>query len=294
MTTPQNNIPDGTAPLVPPPAVPATPSETPRRGPGAKAIMIVTGVVGGIALFGTGASAAGNVVSDLSRSDSFQSVGVAGVTRVDMRVDASDVTLQFGDVDEAVLEVTDGRGGSWTLGRDGDELVVRSPDAVFGWWSGSWFGAGETVVLTLPERLQTAGVDADLNLTAGSLDVDGAFGDLSVDVSAGALTVAGSARSLDAQMGAGRADILLDGVDEAGLNVSAGNLMVRFTGTPPSATSVDASAGSVRLTMPDEQYLIVQDVSAGTLDATVDQSASARRVIDVTLSAGTVVIRPGG
>ncbi len=141
--------------------------------------------------------------------------------------------VEFGDVDEAQLSITNGRGTAWTFDRDGDELIVRSPDGVFGWWFGNWFGDEEIAVLTLPESLRGDALDADLNLDAGSLDVVGDFGVLDVRVNAGALDVEGSARELDAEMNAGRADILLDGVTRADLGVSAGDLTVELTGTAP-------------------------------------------------------------
>lgn len=42
------------------------------------------------------------------------------------------------------------------------------PQGVFGWWIGGWFGDEEIAVLTLPESLRDARLDADLNLDAGA------------------------------------------------------------------------------------------------------------------------------
>lgn len=306
MTTEQNDSPNAHAAFTPPPApapqptapvgAPTPPPSDGGRSSGRTAVMVVTAVVGGIALLGSGgaaaAAAAGTVLSS-SRPDSVQTVAIDGITGIDLDVDASSMRIEYGDVDEAQLAITNGRGSAWTFERDGDELVVRSPEGMWGWWFGSWFGDEEVAVLTLPESLQGPGLDADLTLDAGSLDVVGEFGELDIDVSAGALDVEGAATSLDVEMSAGRADVLLDGVREAALGVSAGDLTVELTGTPPSATSIDVSAGSVDLTVPDVDYAITQEVSAGSLDAKVEQSSSARRAIDVTLSAGSVTIRPG-
>lgn len=309
MTTEQNDFSGGHTPLTPPPASgaqqPVPPAPEPQvqpappaagRSSGATAVMIVTAVVGGIALLGSGgaaaAAAAGAIVSS-STPDSVQTVSMDGITGIDLDVDASSVRVEFGDVDEAELAITNGRGTAWTFERDDDELVVHSPDGVWGWWFGSWFGDEEVVVLTLPESVQGEDLDADLNLDAGSLDVVGEFGALVIEVSAGALDVDAAATSLDMHMSAGRADVLVDGADEVDLGVSAGNFTVELTGNPPSRTSVDVSAGSVDLTVPDVEYDVTQDVSAGSLDATVEQSSRASRTIDVSLSAGSVTIRPG-
>ena len=292
-------------PLTPPPATPpqaSAPAPTPppaasgARSSGATAVMVITAVVGGIALLGAGGTAAaaavGNVVSS-SRPDSIQTVSVEGITGIDVDADASSMRVEFGDVDEAELAITNGRETAWTFERDGDELLVRSPRGVFGWWFGNWFGDEEIAVLTLPEDLRGDALDADLNLDAGSLDVTGDFGVLDIDVNAGALDVEGSATEADVQMNAGRADILLDSVETADFGVSAGDLTVELTGTPPTQTTIDVSAGSLDLTVPDVSYAIAQEVSAGTLNTKVDEASSARRTIDVTLSAGTATIRPG-
>ncbi|MEV4669252.1 hypothetical protein [Microbacterium sp. LWO12-1.2] len=309
MTTEQNDFQGGHTPLTPPPvsgpAQPVPPAPVPQTQPappaggrssGATAVMVVTAVVGGIALLGSGgaaaAAAAGSIMSS-SAPDSVQTVSTDGITGIDISADASSMRVEYGKVDEAELAITNGRGAAWTFERDGDELVVRSPQGVWGWWFGSWFGDEEVAVLTLPESLQGTELDGDLTLNAGSLDVIGDFGALDIDVNAGALDVQGAATTFEVNMSAGRADILLDGVDEADLGVSAGDLTVELTGTAPSRTSVEVSAGSLDLTVPDVEYNITQDVSAGSLDAKVEQSSNARRAIDVSLEAGRVTIRPG-
>lgn len=289
-----------------PPAPPATGSSAPGSippesngaglSPGAVAIMTVTAVVGALALLGAGGTAAVAATGDLvsaSRPESAHSVDVEGVESLMLDVDASSMRIEFGDVDEAELSITNGRGPAWTFERDGDELVVKSPETRWGWWFGNWFGDEEVAVLTLPESLSGSGFDADLSLDAGSLDVVGEFGALDVQVNAGALDVEGAAEMLDVDMSAGRADIVLDGVSDAVLGVAAGDLTVELTGTAPSNTTIDVSAGSLDLTVPDEQYFITQDVSAGSLDARVDQSGDGERTIDVSLSAGSATIRPG-
>jgi hypothetical protein len=308
LTPPPASSPPAAAPQTPAPPAPAAPApqatstSPPPPGPsgprssGTTAVMVITAVVGGIALLGSAgtaaAAAAGNIMSS-SRPDSVQSMGVDGIQGIDVDADASSMRVEFGDVDEAQLAITNGRGTAWTFERDGDELIVRSPDGVFGWWFGNWFGDEEIAVLTLPESLRGDGLDADLNLDAGSLDVTGDFGVLDVSVNAGALDVEGTAEELDAEMNAGRADILLDGVTRADLGVSAGDLTVELTGTAPMQTTIDVSAGTLDLTVPDVEYAISEDVSAGTLNAKVDEASSARRTIEVSLAAGTATIRPG-
>lgn len=309
MTTDSNDFQGGHTPLTPPPAsapqeqTPAQTSSAPAgdgtrgRSPGATAILITTAVIGGVALLGAGGTAAvaatGTVLRSSDRNDAVQTIDAAGIESLDLDVDAGDMRIEFGDVDDARLVVTNGRGPGWTLDREGDELVVRSPDSRFGWWFGGWFGDDESAVLTLPEALKDSAIDADLTVDAGGLDVDGDFGTLDVTVNAGSLDVEAAATSLDIDMNAGRADVVVDGAEDAGLSVAAGDLTVELTGSAPSQTTVDVSAGSVDLTVPDVAYAITQDVAAGSLDARVQESSSAGRVIEVSLSAGSVTIRPG-
>lgn len=313
MSTDQNDQQGGHTPLTPPPAsapqqpqasvppaVPASggPTGSGARSGGVTAIAIVTAVIGGIALVGTAGTAAIAATSNISVAsnaggDSVQSVDVDGIDSLTLDADASSMRVEFGDVDQAELAITNTRGPDWTIRRDGDELVVHSPENRWGWWFGDWFGGEEVAVLTLPESLRTEAIDADLTLDAGSLDVVGDFGALDLDVSAGALDVEGSATSLTVGMSAGRADIVLDSVADASLEVSAGDFSLELTGTPPTRTTIDVSAGSVDLTVPDVSYDITQSVDAGSLDARVEQSSSARRSIEVSLSAGGVTIRPG-
>lgn len=290
----------GHTPITPPPpsAAPATnPANAPEpgRSSGATAVMIVTAVVGGIALLGAGGTAAvaatGTILSS-SRPDSVQTVDVDGLAAVDLDADASTVRVVFADVDAAELSVTNGR-GSWTFEREADELVVRSPRPAFGWWFGNWFGDDERVLLTLPEELSGSELDASLTLDAGSLDVSGEFGSLDVKVNAGSLDLSGAAAAFGVKMNAGRADVLLDGVDQADLGIAAGDLTVELTGDGPTATTIDVSAGSLNLTLPDVEYRITQEINAGSFDARVAESPSARRTIDVSLSAGSVNVAPG-
>lgn len=283
-SVPSGGVPAGTVPAASGPA-PSGRAQTGTR----TWITVVLSVIGGLAIVGTGATAAVAASSSLSRGDSVQRLDVTGVTSLDLDVSASTVRVLFADVDEAELAVT--AGGDWEFFRDGDELQVHSPDWWFDWSFGTWFGDEQNVVLTLPSALQ--GIDGSFSLGAGDLEISGEFGDLGVDVSAGDLTVAGAATSLDAQLGAGSADITLDDVDEADLSVAAGELTVTLTGRAPQRITVDTSAGTTDLTVPDAGYRVVEDRSAGTIDNRLNAAPDSRNTIDVSVSAGTVTLRPG-
>ena len=258
---------------------------------GRTAITITTAVFGGLALVVAGGTAAFAAIGSAASSSESQSVDAAGLGELNVDVDAAGVTVEFADVAEATLEV-DGSRGAWTLRRDGDELIVRSPQGFFGgWFFGDWFGGEEHAVLTLPSELE-GGLDAEFTLDAGGLAVRGGFDAVDAEVNAGGFEFDGSATELDVSLSAGSAGIDVDGVETAELTVSAGELIAAFTGDAPVETSIEVSAGSLELTVPDEAYAVTQEVSAGDLRNGLQTAASARSSIAVQLSAGSVELRP--
>ena len=259
--------------LTPPPTLPERPAEPPRPpSGGSRAVAIIVIVLGGIVLLGAMTSALVGTIASASVHTSTRTVDAAGIEGLEVDAAAGTLRVEFTDVAEAELEVTSSWGAeSWRFERDDDTLEVASPDRL-GWfsWRG-WFGdGGADAVLRLPAGLD--GLDADVTLAAGEFVTDGAFGELDLSLAAGSFDVTGSAESLSADVSAGRGTLELEDVREAELTVSA---------------------GSLDLTVPDVEYAITQDISAGTLNAKIDEASSARRTIDVSLSAGTATIRPG-
>lgn len=265
-------------------------SGTSQKRTGVGAITVVLASVGGLVLVGTGATAAFAGASQLSRGDDSRTVDVSGVSSLAVDVKAADLVVRFDDVDEAVLETSGNRWDGWTFEVNSDELVVSSPNHEWNWF-GVWWGGETSATLVLPEEL--AGSDADLQLQAGSLRAEGEFGDVAVTVDAGSLTVDGSATALDAEVNAGNAEITLDGVREASYALSAGWMESELSSVPQS-TTIDVSAGSLTLLVPDVEYRLLRDVSAGSLESDLSEASNARNVIDATLSAGSIDLRAEG
>lgn len=282
-----------------PPAAPTGPEDGPEQGPGpapqpasqsAKVVAIITACVGGVIALGlVGGSVLSTIASASTRTDT-QAVDATGVDQLDVDVSAGSFRIEFANVDAASLDVTGGWAGSgWTLERDGDELIVSSPDWAFG---GAWlFGGDVHATLTLPRELENRMLDAQFTVAAGDLDASGRYGELDVDLGAGSVNLSGEARDVSAQISAGRADLDLDGVESADLTLSAGQLDGRFTGDRPQLVEVDVSAGSLDLTLPDGDYDVASNVSAGQLDNRLSTSASASDRVAVQLSAGRVTLR---
>lgn len=260
------------------------------------AIAILTAVVGGVALVGTGAGAAVASAVDITRTDETQTADVDGVTAFGADMAAGNVSIRFEDVEEAQLNVTGASDGRWVLERDDDELVLRDREDWLAWGLGawSWFGSSvgeERVELILPESL--AGVDADLTLGAGRLVAEGDFGALDVELAAGYVNVTGSATSLDARLSAGSAEFEIADAEDVDLELSAGRLVAEITGEAPRRVDLEVSAGALDLTLPDVAYSVSQDVSAGTLDNRLQTRSDGQNSVSVNVSAGSATLRAG-
>ena len=126
-------------------------------------------------------------------------------------------------------------------------------------------------------RQSLEGTDADLGLAAGDLEVDGEFGEL--DLRAGrrvAPTSSGSADAVTADVSAGRADLdLADVVARRSCHGQRGFAQRRLSAAAARRDrDVDVSAGSMDLTVPEGDYDVTSDVSAGDFDNRVGSAGS--------------------
>lgn len=290
MSTPTTPPPFETAARPPAPERPSAPQS------GDKTVAIVVSVIGGVALLGAAVGAGVSAARGAAAGDELLTADARGVQALSVDASASSFSVAYADVDEAVLEVTAGAGGGWSLSRRGGELIVDRRGGLFGGWSfGDWFGDGEdTAVLTLPEGLRDASLDADLSLGGGSLTAEGTFGDVQADVGAGYLSLEGAARSLDLDLSAGQAEVTLAGVERADFSIAAGRVDAVMRDEAPTEVSVDVSAGSLDLALPDVEYAVTSDVAAGDLDNQLDVSSASPHHIQVELAAGDATLRPGG
>ncbi|MDT0157809.1 DUF4097 family beta strand repeat-containing protein [Microbacterium sp. ARD32] len=256
------------------------------------AITVLLAVCGGVVLVGTGAAATiGGVQQATATPGGSTQADARGVTSLDLEVDAADVTVEFrDDITSAQLRIEKGTERDWSLTRDRDELIVRGPGNGFDWFRPSWLRGDQRATLELPASLH--GIDADLTLQAGSLRVDGEFGELDLDLNAGSLTVGGSATELDAEVNAGRADIVLRDVRTAEYTVNAGRITSELRAVPDEV-SIDVSAGRLDLTVPDTTYAVRHSQAAGSLNSDLSQDPSSSHRIQVDVSAGSVTLEPG-
>lgn len=278
--------------LTPPPTAPERPAGDPRppAGGSSRVVAIIVIVLGAIVLLGAMISAAVGTIASASVHTTTRTLDAAGVDELAVDTAAGSLRVEFADVSEAELEVTGSWGANeWRFDRDGDTLEVSSPDhfSWFGW--GGWFGDQRTdAVLRLPSSLE--GLDADISLAAGDFSTDGEFGVLGLSLAAGSFDVSGSAESVIADVSAGRGTLEVDGASTADLTVSAGALDATLTGAQPDSVEIDVSAGSLNLTVPEGDYDVSSDISAGGFDNGIGSTPGASSTIRVQVSAGEAVL----
>ncbi|GAA2952256.1 head GIN domain-containing protein [Microbacterium schleiferi] len=283
-----------TTDLTPPPSAPA-PSAPEPQGPDAAAtrgsstvVAVLLIVFGALIVLVTIVGAVFSTIRAAAVSTETRTAAVTGVDALTVELNAGSLTVKYADVDEAELEVTAPFGGDrWSLERDGDTLTVSSPR--WEWGMGWVFGGSGSAVLLLPDDLE--GLDAELQMAAGSFHADGEFGAVGLSVGAGEVDLAGAAEDLTIDLSAGRATLDLADVDTADLTVSAGSMDAALTGSQPSDIRAEVSAGSLNLVVPEGSYDVTSDVSAGNFRNSLGSDPGADSTISVNLSAGQVSLR---
>lgn len=269
-----------------PEQVPPTPAPQPRGS--ATAIAIIAIVIGAVLILGTVVFGILGALRTAATQTIERSASADDVESVETSTSAGELDVVFERVDEATLTVEGPGADDWQLDRSGDQLTVSVDRGWFGGWS--WFGSeGDRAVLTLPMEL--TGIDATFDVSAGSVEASGAFGDVRLELSAGEIDLSGVVASLDTHVSAGTVNLDVDAPRTVVIDVSAGTVKGQLTGAPSDSLDIGVSAGSVHLALPDGTYRVTSDVSAGTFDNNLDTSSGATAIVDVRISAGEVVLR---
>jgi hypothetical protein len=286
-----------TTTMTPPPAGTDTPppGQHPTSG-AARVIAILIAVLGAFVIIGAIISALVTTIVSASVDTTTRTADVTGVTDLDVDMAAGTLRIEFADIPDAELEVTGTAGAErWTFRNEDGQLVVTSPQGWFdgGWPFGGWpFGerAADDATLVLPEALK--GADADLSLAAGELIVDdGDFGEVTLDMGAGRTRMTASVEAITVDVSAGAAELDLEGATEASFSVSAGALQAALSGVQPRTLELDVSAGSLDITVPEGDYDVVSDVTAGDFDNRVGSTPGADSSVNVQVSAGKAVLK---
>ncbi len=268
----------------------ANPTAAPKRGRGIAVAFTVVGLV--IAGSGTAVAAASAARFSDKQSDTF-SVNADDIRNVEIDGATAKLSVVFADTDEATLEVQTNRASgvsAWQLTTKDDTLVVKHDG---GWFGGGWFfGASgeETVVLTLPEELNGV-LDLDLDNDAGTAIVDGDFVNVDVNIGAGDVEINGAMEELELSVSAGSARLAVRDLSVIDVEVSAGSVRGSVSGTAPNESTFQVSAGEIDLTLPDVPYRVNSDVDFGDANVDLDSDSTAKRTINIEVSAGDITLR---
>lgn len=274
-------------------AAPTTAPAPPRRSAAAIAIAMVAVVMGALVLAGTALGAAVTTANAIAVHTTAKTLGLGtgAAGRIDIDLAAGSLRVAFApQIEQARLEVTGSRGADgWTLRRDGDTVVIASPQHPFadGWW---WGGPGRAV-LTLPSDYLSQPVDARIRVSAGTLSASGRFGRLQLTLDAGSATVSGAAEHLVARLSSGAASFDLADVQQADLGLSAGSLTSQFSGAQPQRITATVTAGSLDLVVPRAAYDVRSTVTAGGFANDLGSTPGASSTISVRVSAGQASLR---
>ncbi|MDQ1110947.1 hypothetical protein QE418_000395 [Microbacterium testaceum] len=253
-------------------------------------VSLATIVVGTCVLAGAVVSAgvsAAATLRDNGPAYAASETSTTGLTALDVDVAGGSLTIAYGDVSEAQLDVDGGGTGDWTFERDGTTLRVSSPRTNVVGWSNP---AGSATLL-LPRLSTTTNLDARIEVAGGALRLDADFTSLSVQLAGGDVDLAGDVRTLSVSVSGGAASGTLTGVGDATLEVAGGSLATTLKGDAPARTKVTVTAGSADITLPDDEYNVTTDSGLGRVDNGLRTSNSATAVVDVEATLGQVSMR---
>ncbi|MDI6023897.1 hypothetical protein QBL02_10115 [Leucobacter sp. UT-8R-CII-1-4] len=264
-------------------------------------VAITVAVIGGALLLGAmgTAAVAGIYASTRSGGGEAQHLtsSAEGVTSLSVEAVAARFVITCeGAVDRpGTFDLTTDSGDrQWRMFERGGHLRVEPNEP----WIGASFGGSQRVqdiTLGLPAEAcdGSSVLNADVELGAGKLLIDGSYGEFEALVEAGDFEFTGDADAFDLELAAGSADFVANNVREAQVTVSAGKVKGEFAGSAPALLEAEVNAGRAVLTLPDELYSIRSDVSAGSFDNALrtEQGVTGHEV-KVDVSAGHLGLKP--
>ena len=263
----------------------------PPRSPATKPIMVLIAVLGGLILLVVAVTNGFSSAINFTRGTSTMTADTTGITNLRVDANASRFNLEFADVGEATLQTDGVNAEKWNLDRDGDRLIVQAPNRWLGWCFVNCNPDEQQVTLMLPAELNDGSLNVDLELAAGRLGADGDFEHLGVEIGAGEADINGSAKRLEAELNAGSANLNLSDVQTADLDISAGRLITDLTGDAPESVTAEVSAGRLELTVPEGEYAVNSELTAGNLDNQLQTVPTSNHRIDIELAAGNATLQ---
>lgn len=211
-------------------------------------------------------------------------VPIDGVTSIDATTQSGELTVTYGDVTEATLEISgDEHGPEWSLAVDGPTLrLEQMSDPVSIGWS-TW----QSATLVLPATMEASRPALKLTTESGATVASGDFGDVTIALQSGQIDFTGSATTLGLSVETGFANVSAAGPTSLTLDVQSGTADVVVEGRKaPASTKVNVSSGYVSLDLPDGPYAVSEKVSSGSASIDLVRDPAAPNTVDVTVSSG--------
>lgn len=267
---------------------------------GSNWVAITAGVVGGALLLSAmGAAAVAGIYATTRGSGGeaqHLTTSAAGVTAMSVDATAANFTITCdGSVDRPNTFdfTTDSGDRQWRMFERGGHLRVEPNEP----WLDVSFGGSQRIqdiTLGLPAEACDGSslLNADIELGAGKLLMDGNYAAVEALVEAGDFDFRGDAAQFELELAAGSADFVANNVAEGSVTVSAGKVTGEFAGSAPALLETEVNAGRAVLTLPDESYSVRSDVSAGSFDNRLrtEQGATAH-VVQADVSAGHLTLK---
>lgn len=269
-----------------------TPASTPVPSRTLRTVLLIGG---SILLVVVLAVVAIQVSLRLTRSDASDTVSVTETfDTVEISSSATDVTVEYGDVDDAVLEFE--QGDSMRAIRFDHEVrsgVLEITIRDRGWfpWDWSFGGDASELTVTLPEALKPTPVELSVESVAGNISLDGEFADVDIATTAGDLDLTGGATALTLETTAGNIEVVdFDLGGELRSESTAGNSVFDL-GSVPSSVRITSTAGNIEFVVPTGSYRVETDVTAGTVTSALSSDVDASRVFRFETTAGNIELR---
>lgn len=255
---------------------------------------LVFGLLGALVLGVIIVSGIGRTL-DVGRDYEPQRLAPEQVTRLRVDVPLGQVQLTCDPGTKDFVLTQENVRQQWRLEKDGDTVKLERPEEmvtlIIEIGSISFGSNEEKVELAIPQHLCEGALDAELTASAGSLQAEGTYDELTLDTSAGDIKFTGTARTLQGDTSAGSTVLDVAGADQVTLDTSAGSQQVKLSQVPTKLTTT-VSAGDVEVALPPANYVVEAEVSAGDFEnqLTLD-SAGKTSQVDVQISAGNVVLK---
>ncbi|WP_430592758.1 DUF4097 family beta strand repeat-containing protein [Humidisolicoccus flavus] len=248
--------------------------------------LIVVGAVVAVVALGAGASAS---FWSSQRGSASLDADMTGVTAIELDSSGANIDVEFADVEVATLNVVNegSPGYEWKLTTENGVLRVAQDEPWFSW---SFQSKLDDITLLLPEEFRDAALDLEINHAGGAVEIAGSFGDITAVLDGGMIDLDGAASALNLEVNGGFAELALDDLRTAEIELSGGRVDAEISGEQPRDITASVTAGTLDLIVPQGSYNTVLSQLAGSIDNQLDVDSKSESRIRVDLVGGSATL----